>query len=84
MVIFLIAYIKDGDSTAKGGVVLSRREDILLFSILFPFVNFLLQKEEETLLGRGRVTERRKFCFLCSVNVAARQGKSMEMKNFVF
>ena len=32
----------------------------------------------------GRKTERWKFFFLCSVNAAAREGRSMEMKNFVF
>ena len=47
--------------------------------ILFLFVKFWCLQVEW-----GHVTERRKFCFLCSVNAAARQGRSMEMKNFVF
>ena len=56
-------------------------------SILFLFVNFDVCRIERSggrhcqEVARDRAKE---VVFFCSVNVAAREGRSMEMKKFVF
>ena len=72
MVIFLIAYIKDGDSTTKGmGCSQQKRGYFIIFNSISFFVNFLFAEGIRDTARRLHWTELGSFIFYF-VKVAAR------------